>query len=319
MPSVIDDVFAEMRRAAKGREFSSLDEVQAFTDQFTRKRNRTAIEDFQGLSPDQMHRLLSFPFSSPQLVSFSDRLDATPSAPIMSLFAMLVDAMGKKGLKPTAKGNLPQKLCREAARTFWGEASYRRNTRFGGINKEEDFIELNVTRRVAELAGLIRRYRGRFILSRDCRSLLAEAGPAGIYPRLLRTYIEKFNWGYWDNYPDIFFIQRSFLFTLYLLNCYGEAWMPAVFYEDCFLRAFPMVLNEAAPVPAWTPEDQIRSCYTLRALECFCGFLGLAEVEPLTTGPYVKDYRIMRRPLLNEAVHFHFQVIRACGDDGETR
>jgi hypothetical protein len=36
---------------------------------------------------------------------------------------------------------------------------------------EEDFFDMHVARLVAELAGLIRKYKGRFILSRDWRSL----------------------------------------------------------------------------------------------------------------------------------------------------
>lgn len=36
------------------------------------------------------------------------------------LFRLLVDAIGEQGLKPTAKGNLPRALCREAALAYWG-------------------------------------------------------------------------------------------------------------------------------------------------------------------------------------------------------
>jgi len=56
----------------------------------------------------------------------------------------------------------------------------RENTRFRSINREEDFFELHVTRLVAELAGLIRKYKGRFILSHDCRSLLNREGAPAI-------------------------------------------------------------------------------------------------------------------------------------------
>ncbi|MDI6789994.1 MAG: SEC-C metal-binding domain-containing protein [Thermodesulfobacteriota bacterium] len=301
------DVFAEMRKALEEQEFASLEEAQAFAECFIYQSNQSPNTDFHGISPAQMHRFLNFPLASPQLVTFPETLGITPAAPILSLFGLLAEAIGEQGLKPTAKGNLPQKLCREAALSYWGEETYRHNTRFGGINKEEDFFDLHVTRLVAELAGLIRNYKGRFILSRDCRSLLADSGLAGTYPRLLRAYVEKFNWGYWDRYPDINFIQHSFLFTLYLLTRYGDACRPQVFYEDCFLRAFPMVLNEIEPSPVFTPEQEIRSCYTLRALVHFARFLGLAAVEPATNELYVREYRVKKLPLLHEAVRFHLQ------------
>jgi hypothetical protein len=142
--------------------------------------------------------------------------------PILRLFSLLADAIGEQGLKPTAKGNLPRNFCREAALAYWGEETYQERTRYGGINREEDFSDLHVTRLVAEFAGLIRKYNGRFILGRRCRRLLAEGGLAAIYPKLFKTYVEQFNWAYRDGHAELRFIQQAFLFTLYLLNRYSD-------------------------------------------------------------------------------------------------
>lgn len=299
------EVFAGLRQALVGRQFSTRAEAQAFVDRFVRQRNQAPCEDFHGLSPERLRRFLYLPFDSSQEVCFPERLETQPVAPILILFGLLTTAIGEQGLKPTATGNLPRNLCREAALAYWGEEKYRENTRFGGINREEDFIELHVARLAAELAGLIRKYRGRFILSRDCRGLLAESGSGGIYPRLLRAYVEQFNWGYWDCYPGIPCIQRAWLFTLYLLVRHGDDWRPQAFYEDAFLRAFPQALGELKPNPVFPPEQEIRSCYTLRTLVRFVGFLGLATVEPVATDkPYLSKYRVIKLPLLDEAVRF---------------
>jgi len=298
-------VSGELREAMEGRQFNSLAEVQAFTDRYTQQRNQRPLDEFQGLSPEQMHRMLHFPFTSPEWVSFPEALSTTPTAPILSLFDLLVEAIGETGLKPTAKGNLPQKFCREAALNYWGEETLRENTQFGGINREENFIDLHVTRLVAELAGLIRKYKGRFILSRDCRSLLNGEGAAAIYPLLLKTYIEQFNWGYRDGYPEIRFIQSAFLFTLYLLTRYGDTWRPHIFYEDSFLRAFPMVLQEMPPDTLIAPDETVRNCYTWRTLVDFAGFFGLAAVEPVSKKLLCREYRVKGLPLLHDAVQFH--------------
>ncbi len=293
-----------LRQALEDRQFESLEEVQAFVEQHAQQQNQSALDEFHGLSPEQMHRLLHFPFTSPQLVRFPEILDSVPKAPILTLFDLLTGAIGEQGLKPTAKGNLPQKFCRDAALVYWGEQKYRKKTQFGGINREDDFLDLHVTRLVAELAGLVRKYRGRFILSRDCRTLLARDGLAGVYPRLLRTYIEQYNWGYWDRYPELRFIQQASLFTLYLLTRNGATWLPHEFYEESFLRAFPMVLNEVPPDAVFSPEEEIRNCYTWRTLVHFAGFLGLAEVEPITEERYCHQYRVKALPLLDETVRF---------------
>lgn len=299
------EVSGGLREAMEGRQFSSLAEVQAFTDRYTQQRNQRLLDEFHGLSPEQMHHLLYFPFASPELVRFPEVLDTTPAAPMLTLFNLLTEAIGEQGLKPTAKGNLPQKFCREAALTYWGEETWRENTRFRGINREEDFIDLHVTRLVAELAGLIRKYKGRFILSRDCRSQLNGEGAPAIYPRLFKAYIEQFNWAYRDGYPETRFIQSAFLFTLYLLTLYGDTCRSHTFYEDSFLRAFPMVIHEMSPDTLLAPDEAVRNCYTWRTLVHFAGFVGLAEVEPVSEKLLCREYRVKGLPLLHDTVQFH--------------
>jgi len=295
----------ELRRALGDRQFSSLEETQTFLDRHVQQQNQRPVDEFRGLSPEQMYQMLNFPFISPELVSFPEVLGVAPAAPILTLFSLLTEAIGEQGLKPTAKGNLPRKFCREAALAYWGEVTYRENTRFGGINREDDFSDLHITRLVAELAGLIRKYKGRFILSRDCRALLAGKGLIALYPRLFRVYIEQFNWGYRDGYPEIRFIQSAFLFTLYLLMRYGDTWQPHEFYEDSFLHAFPTVLSEVPPDRVFSPEEEIRTCYTWRTLVHFAGFFGVATVEPVSEERFCRRYRVKALPLLHETVQFH--------------
>ena len=305
LPSATGDVLPGLGQLLEGLEFASMEEAQAFAEGLMRERNQASIDGFHGLSPDQMHQLLYFPFTSPPLITIPKRLETQPAAPILTLFNLLEEAIGEQGLKPTAKGNLPRNFCREAAITFRMKEPIRHSNRLGDINKEEDFFELHVTRVVAELAGLIRKYKGRLILSRDCRALLSQEAQTGLYPRLFRSYAERFNWGYADHYPEIPFIQQSFLFTLYLLTRYGDEWRPTAFYEDCFLQAFPMVLDEVEPNPIFTPEQRIRSCYTLRTLVRFAAFFGLATLDPVKTEkPFAPTYRVKKTPLLDNAVLF---------------
>lgn len=293
-----------LRIALEGRQFHSLEEAQAFATQFAQRKNQQPRDDFHGLSPEQMHRILNLPFASPELVYISDVLNTKPTAPILTLFGLLTDAIGEEGLKPTAKGNLPRNFCRGAAASYGEEKAHQERTRFGGINREDDFDDLHVTRLVAELAGLIRKYKGRFILSRDCRRLLAEDGMSAIYPKLFRAYVEQFNWAYRDGYPELRFIQGAFLFTLYLLTRHGDAWRPQVFYEDAFLRAFPMLLDEVPPSQVSSPDETVRNCYTWRSLVHFAGFLGLAALEPTSDKFLCREYRVKALPLLGQIIQF---------------
>ena len=300
---VLAEALAELRQALEGKEFASEEEFQAFLQDFNAQRGRRPLDDFCGLSPEQLHRFLYFPFDSPQLVTFASRLDTPPAAPILSLFRLLAGAIGELGLKATATGNLPRKFVQEAASVFEPQGGYPKYLP-GGIRSEEDFFDLHVTRLVAELSGLVKKTKGKFLLSRACRAELAKPGSGAFYPRLLLAYTRDFNWAYGDGYPSLPFLQQSFLYTLYLLDQFGDEWRPMAFYEDAFLRAFPAVLEEMEPVSYTTPENDLRSCYSLRCLERFAGFLGLIEIERESTRPFDRSFRLRRTPLLTEATDF---------------
>ncbi|HEY3298592.1 MAG TPA: SEC-C domain-containing protein [Armatimonadota bacterium] len=300
-----DEVNEELRQAIQGQQFATFADAQAFIADFTRQRNHRPIDDFCGLSSEQMMRILNFPFESPQFVSFPTCLDKEPEAPILALFKLLTDAIGEQGLKPTATGNLPLKVVRDAALAYWGEDRYKKNTELGDIRTEPEFYDLHATRLIAELAGLVRKYKGKFILSRECRKLMAESGMRAIYPRLFQAYARRFNWGYRDGYPELRFIQQSFVFTLYLLHRFGGEWRPNAFYEDAFLRAFPQVIEEVGPVTYDTPEGQLRRCYSSRTLDGFAAFLGLAEIRRESERWIDSRFEVRSLPLLHEAMVFH--------------
>ncbi|MDD2733222.1 MAG: SEC-C metal-binding domain-containing protein [Desulfuromonadaceae bacterium] len=295
-----------LRELLKGQNFGSLDEANAFISQHMQQQNKTVIDDFHGLSSEQMHRFLHFPFESPELATFPSRLDVTPKAPILTLFNLLTEAIGDDGLKMTATGNLPRNFCREAAKVFWGEDEYARWSRHGELRSEDEFAELNTARLVAGLAGLIRKYKGKFIIGKECRKVMAEQGMAGIYPRLFRSFVKEYNWGYGDRMQEIPMVQHSFLFTLHLLNKYGAEWRSSLFYEDNFLQAFPMVLKEVPEISeCYSPEKTLRSCYSWRCLERFARFMGLVEVERDPANRYTGDFRLRKLPLLDHVVQLH--------------
>ncbi len=300
------DIPAEVRQALARQEFEDLAHLQRFLDDFMVRYNRQPREEFHGLSPEQVHRLTYFPFESPELVQITEMAPAPDRVPMLRIFQVLVEALGDQGLKHTAKGNLPRKVCREMALARLGEAEYREATRFGGINTELDYDEGHATRVLAELAGLVRKYRGRFVLTRKCRGLLERGGAAAAWPLLFDTYVRKFNWAYRDGYPDLPFIQQAWAFSLYLLVRYGTAWRLDEFYSGHFLRAFPALLKEVRDEPYRSAEDTVRQCYAIRTLARFACFLGLAESERVETGGILgARHRVRALPLLYELIRFN--------------
>ncbi|MEN6465304.1 MAG: hypothetical protein ABFD62_08990, partial [Syntrophaceae bacterium] len=252
------------------------------------------------------HRFLHFPFESSHLVSFPSCLDVVPEAPILTLFALLVEKHGGQGVKATTTGNLLRNLCRDIAMAYLGEEKYLETFRYGDLRSEPEFFDLHVTRLVSGLSGFIRKYKGKFIVSGDCRKLMNKHGLAGIYMRLFREFATRYNWAYRGGLREIPLIQHSFLYSLYLLKKYGTEWRSSCFYEDRFLRAFPAVLHEVLPIGEYfSPEQVLRGCYSTRCLDRFAGFLGLMEIQRDSGKRFTEDFSLRKLPLLDHVVQFH--------------
>ena len=293
----------EIQQATAGQEFQTMAEARRFIEQYMSSRNQTAQLDFAGLSSAQMHALLHAPFDSPEVVLFPEVLPSKPDAPVLKLFNLLAEAIGEEGVKTTAKGNLSQKLCRETALAYLGEEGVQEYTRYRGINKEEDFRELHIVRLVAGLAGLLRKYKGSFVLTRKFRDVQARHGDAGIYPLLMRAYAVDYNWGHGDRYPELGIVQQAFAFTLYLLQKYGKTQRPSEFYEKAFIRAFPMALIEAGG-SYFPPERTLSSCYAHRSFRNFAAFFGLVELSASGIDLLLNPFSLVKTPLLDEVIRF---------------
>lgn len=272
-----------LEQAMSEQSFSSLQEAQAFVESFMFGYNNKPVADFHGLSPNDIRCVLEAPFDSPDFVVYKKQvpLEDTSNSPIMFLLLKLTDAIGSQGLKPTAKGNLPRNVCREIAqqyRSLFKLSPY--NYEFK-VNSETDIFELHVVRLVAELAGYIRKYKGKFILSKKFKTLLNKNNGSGLYPDFLQCYIQKFNWAYCDGYAEVPRVQSSFLFTIYLLMKYGDKVRSVEFYADHFIKAFPAIIHEI-PENEFTvkgKEQELKQMYILRCLTRFTAFTGLGTLK----------------------------------------
>jgi len=300
---VAESVRDDIDRVLAGRSFDSLDEVNTALFEMTVERNRAPRDAFDGLSSEQVARLFSEPFDSPEIVEFRRHFDGLPTGPLSNLFLMLAVKLANHRVKATKTGNLPRRLCREIAEHFLGLAGYQQYTQYRGINSETDFHELNRTRYIAELAGLIQRDKGYFMLTDEARALLVDDKPE-LYFKLLRTCAQEFNWAWGDRHQELAIIQHSFAFTLRLLARYGESWRKAGFYAEAFIRAFPVALDEPPDLDIYPAELAVNNAYQHRALQKFAVFAGLAETDGLEHEPGLRDWRVRKTRLLDEVVQF---------------
>lgn len=297
-----------LRAALSDREFGSDAEAEEFLSAFLRRQNEAPLAEFHGLSPNDMHRFLHEPFTSPGLLTLTDPLPAAPQAPISLLFMQLAEALADGPVKLTAKGNLPRALSRNIhgfAKTRGILPGYAPLLLSGSISSEEDYLPLHLTHIMAKLAGLARKTHGRLHLTKKAEKRLHDHGEAGIYPLLFRAYCQKFNWSYPDRWPEFHIVQRAWAFSLYLLTRYGHRTRPATYYAESFLRAFPAVLAEA-PEDSWhSPAEAVTAAYSLRTFRNFAALFGLIEEPADPEAALLPGTRpISARPLLKQVISF---------------
>lgn len=293
-------------------EFDSEEDLQAFVASWQNQQNHRAMDDFQGLSADEMHRFLHFPFESPDLIEWHQPTGHTESTPVMFLLRRLLQGVGPEGVKQTQTGNLPRQLCQDIVVPYLEQVGDDFRLRHESqVRSEMEFPELHKTRLLAELAGLIRKYRKRFVLTRKGEALLADDQSGELYWLIFRTSVREFNWAYEDGYPDLHIVQQSFAFSLYLLTRLARSETEDTALIDAFLQAFPAMVRE---IPVVDPtvrsaEDTARACYRVRCLKRALWFLGLCHERTDTDSkPWNAKGYLQATPLLDDLVRFHTQA-----------
>ena len=216
--------------------------------------------------------------------------------------------MDAGGLKPTAKGNIPQKIVKQLYQVY--SQDIKKPKYNFTVNKEDDFYDLNVARHLMMLSGLMRKYDGKFVITKKMKHYLSEYQAGNeqslndIYCVLFKSFCLDFNWAY-SSYDESYgFIQQSFGFSLYLLSRYGNNYQHTDVYGDYFIDAFPDLLLDVEESYC-SPEDSIKHCYGSWIFERFSHYFGLAEIKYTANEKgYLTETEVKATPLLKAFVHF---------------
>jgi len=259
----------------------------------------TPVEDFCGITPYKMMRLLYYPFESPDVVTFITNIPPPLDAPFVRLFILLLNGIHEAGgLKATAKGYLPRDFCREIEKRYYSEEGWKLlgRERFP-LLKEVEFLHLHKVRVLASMAGYIGNYKKRFVLRERGKKVVKNGFTMEDYFHLFKTYVWKYNWAYYDFYEEVELVQTSFLFTLYLLQIFGHVYRPKRFYAEKFLTAFPEVLEQFQEDAEWglEPENQIKDIYIRRAINEFALGWGFAESPERADIPFTFIHDTVRK------------------------
>lgn len=260
--------------------------------------------DFFGLSPGQVHELLQSPLNCPSvfrpLFNAEAVSDALDNAPVVRMAKALIDAMGEKGIRLTGKGNLPLREVKTMIEAG-GEDVVLPLARYGSVRSEEEVLAVNLTRVLLEIAGIIRKEKGRLLLKKSAAKRIAKQGWLTLYQDILSTALSKFNWAWMDHYEGMDDVQTIAPFCFWLLYEQGGQWLPVQQYLDDMLSAFPQLPLTAQPVSYASDEQQARWVMRFRMIQLY-RLLGLIELDPEHARFREEDKQMMRRTLLFEGM-----------------
>jgi hypothetical protein len=282
----------DIKEVMRGRDFESLEAMNAFIRAYCDRRNAEPKADFLGLSAEQTHLLINRPLEGTHgLLRLNDSFGTEDMAgiPVVENTVRFLRALAEAGpQKATAKGNLP----REFAKCLFDEIDDGCWKDYIKFRSEEDSTILHSLRLILTKGGWVRKHKGDFSLTRRGRKSVEEGFSAADYLDLFRTFSLDFNWRFQDLYPEFDIIQQGYLFGLYIVHMKAREFAVQYSLAPHFIRAFPLVLTETNE-KIYDPYREVSNCFTVRFIERFCAYFGLIETKGRTQDPV--DWRFSLR------------------------
>lgn len=242
--------------------------------------NNRPIDDFENYSPNEMTYILYDTFHENSVIGFQDNPshEVLKQIPFLQQVKYLLNLVLNQGeIKLTAKDFLPTKMVSDIYNQGFIKDEHIESGLYK-LYKETDSNVIYLTRIISELAGLLKRAKGKLTLTKKGKDLLNEKKEFELFKAIFLTFAGKFNWGFFDGYEDGRVGQLGFGFTLILLEKYGEKFKGMSFYTSKYLRAFPF-LRENFTDSYRTVDEQVNRCYSIRTFERFLKYFWLIEIK----------------------------------------
>jgi hypothetical protein len=269
-------------------------------------KNNTPVDDFYGLTPTEMHRLLYNPLGERSPLAFRQRIDDStldhiPFFRLTEEFLRIIQR--EKCIRLTGLGALPKKVLHELyAHKFILEEYIEAG--IATLRREQDSIVLFSMHFNTQLAHLVRKARGRLTLTKEGTRLLKTENRRQLLSVVFATFTLRFGWSSNDGYTAFPVGQYGWGYSIYLLTKFGDEKRTLRFYADKYLQAFPKIMDHFPPNSYSTPQKEFMACYSVRVFERFLEWFGFVMVEK--SKGYVRDYTEMvtRTDQLEKVLHF---------------
>ncbi len=232
--------------------------------------NNMSVNNFEGLSPSQMHDLLYGDLGT-GLIKIREIVEEKEEIPLLKqilLFLKIIDR--ENGLKLTNAGYIPPRIIKEL---YAKEILKDRDIESGltKLSNERKSESIQVTRIICELYGFVRKSKGEMLITKKGKEYIKEENKEKFWLKdLLNVFGKKFNLGYFDGYDNEHVGQIGFQFSIYLLKKYGDKEQDKEFYAKKYFKAFPQIGD--------IEENFNMSAYASRTFDRFLRYFGLVEI-----------------------------------------
>jgi hypothetical protein len=268
-------------------------------------RDNTPIDDFLGLTPNEIHHLLYKTYQDKSLVQFQMEINDETLDKI-HFFRLAEEYLGiiqrELQIKLTALGALPRKVITELydKRLLLDEDIESEITK---LSREDDCIAIQSMRLTLQLAGIVKKTNGKITLTKKGTELIQPQNRQQLFKIFFQTYTDSFFWGYRDSYTEQPLGQLGWAFTAFLLNKFGNQERLADFYADKFSVAFPIVITFFEE-DIFSSKKMYLDCFKLRSFERFFNWFGLVNIKKENSLFLNDNYRLTKTELLNSIFTF---------------
>ena len=245
-------------------------------------RNNIPLDDFCGLTPNEMHHLLcdTFGKKSPIQIQKDVSDEVLYTVPFLRLTEEYIKMIEREDqVKLTPKGALPRKVIDE----LYGHRLILEDAIESGIVKLTRMTDSVVITSLfinTGLAGLTKTRRGRLSVTKEGAKCLLQGQRNDLFHRTVQSFTSTFNWGNNDGFGQHPTGQLGWGYTVYLLTRFGDQRQTMQFYADKYLKAFPKLIDYFTPPIVGSPQEQFTACYALRTFDRFLDWFGFVDVEP---------------------------------------
>lgn len=296
----------EVERLIARRDFADLDALNAELAALSHAYNRKPQAELDGLSPWQVARLIYGGWDSPDNAIALNRGIPFPElkeSRFLKNTRVLLNALQQSdGTKATSAGNLNRKFIGEMLDLMEWPAGYLKELRqYNKVVNEEDVWSLHINRVVAQQAGLIRKTRGAFLLTKKGGELCGESCAGELFALLFHAYFRKFNLAHLDRVPECPGIQQTIGYSLYVLHQRAGEWQVI---EALAPRLYLPAVSRQIPVSPYGLEFDVFLART-RIIEPLENF-GLIQCQYSKEKPvfHPEITRVRKSPLYDQFLRF---------------